>query len=225
MMGCVPTPSCVLIALALAVPVGAQTVPERTLNVSGEAEAAPARSDIPDSSGVQIAKFLGGAAAGLGVHELGHILAGAAVGADMRLKKVDFKGIPFFAITHVANLSRRQEYVVSSAGFWAQYAASEWILSARPHLKAERRRFAEGVLTFHVGTSVMYAGAAFAKAGPYERDTRAMAESLGISERWVGLLVLVPAVLDTYRYFHPEAAWAAWTSRGVKALTVGLAFR
>ena len=72
------------------------------------------------------------------------------------------------------------------------------------------------MLAFHVATSLMYSGAAFGKTGPVERDTRGMAESLKINERWLGVLILAPALLDTYRYFHPDARWAAWSSRGVK---------
>jgi hypothetical protein len=81
------------------------------------------------------------------------------------------------------------------------------------------------LLTFHVITSLVYAGAAFGNTGPVERDTRGMAESLGIKERWVGVLILAPAVLDTYRYFHPDARWAAWSSRGVKMGSVALVLK
>jgi hypothetical protein len=78
------------------------------------------------------------------------------------------------------------------------------------------------MLTFHVATLLMYSGAAFGKTGPVERDTRGIAESLKINERWIGALILAPALLDTYRYFHPDARWAAWTSRGVKMGSVAL---
>ena len=52
--------------------------------------------------------------------------------------------------------------------------------------------------------------------GPVERDTRGIAESARVDERWIGALLLAPAVLDAWRYFHPESKWAAWSSRGVK---------
>jgi hypothetical protein len=61
-----------------------------------------------------------------------------------------------------------------------------------------------------------YAGAAFARTGPLERDTRGMADALGWKEPWVGFLILVPAILDAVRYYHPEARWAAWGSRAAK---------
>ena len=64
--------------------------------------------------------------------------------------------------------------------------------------------------------SVAYAGAAFARTGPVERDTRGMADALRWKEPYVGLLILIPAVLDAVRYYHPEARWAAWGSRAAK---------
>ena len=97
-----------------------------------------------------------------------------------------------------------------------QHAENEWLLSRRPDLRLERAPLAKGVFAFNVITSMAYAGAAFAKTGPVERDTRGMAASLRIDERWIGALVLAPAVLDAWRYRHPDAKWAAWTSRGVK---------
>jgi hypothetical protein len=62
--------------------------------------------------------------------------------------------------------------------------------------------------------------AAIAHAGPVERDTRGMAGSLRVDERWVG--ALVPACLDAWRYFHPGLGRAAWISRRVKVGTVAL---
>jgi hypothetical protein len=38
-------------------------------------------------------------------------------------------------------------------------------------------------------------------------------------------MVLAPALLDTWRYFHPHAKWARWTSRGVKIGMVVLVVR
>ena len=65
-------------------------------------------------------------------------------------------------------------------------------------------------------TSVAYAGAAFGRTGPFERDTRGIADSTGVDERWIGAIILAPAVLDSWRYFHPESRTAVWLSRGVK---------
>ena len=38
-------------------------------------------------------------------------------------------------------------------------------------------------------------------------------------------MVLVPALLDAYRYFNPDARWAAWASRGAKMGSVLLVLR
>lgn len=160
--------------------------------------------------------FLGGAAVGFGAHELGHLFFDVAFDADPGVKKVSFKGIPFFAITHANELSPRQEYVVASAGFSVQNAMAEWILSRDPNIRREHAPFRKGILAFNLVASTVYSGAALFEIGPPERDTRPMAASLGINERWIGVLVVAPALLDVYRYFHPEATWAAWSSRGVK---------
>ena len=138
---------------------------------------------------------------------------------------MDFHGIPFFALTHQKLLSPRRELTVSSAGFWVQHATDEWLLTRRPNLRRERAPLAKGILAFNVLTSVAYAGAAFARTGPYERDTRAIAASARVKEPWVGALVLAPAVFDTWRYFQPDSKLAAWLSRGAKVGMVLLVLR
>src|SRR6185436_10847877 len=70
----------------------------------------------PDSSATtsehpvaSAAKFLAGGAVGLAAHEAGHLLFDGIFGAQPGIKKVDFHGIPFFAITHDAGLTPRKE--------------------------------------------------------------------------------------------------------------------
>jgi hypothetical protein len=167
------------------------------------------------SDGKRVALFLAGGATGLALHESAHLIANAAFGEKPGLKKVDFHGIPFFAITHRSGLPHREEFVISSAGFWMQHAVNEWLLSGSKPLR-DRGAFPKGIFTFNIGASVAYAGAAFAKTGPYERDTRGIADSARVDERWVGALLLAPAALDAWRYFHPDSKWAAWSSRGAK---------
>ena len=161
-------------------------------------------------------RFFAGALVGLAAHEAGHLVFDIAFDADPSVKRVDFHGIPFFAVTHRAGLSPKRELAISSAGFWVQHAGSEWILTRRPDLRRERAPLVKGILAFNIATSAAYAGAAFARTGPYERDTRGIADSARIDERWVGALVLAPAALDAWRYLDPDANWAAWTSRGLK---------
>jgi hypothetical protein len=189
--------------------------------LGGAAARAQEPADPPDETPrehrvARSASFVGGAAAGFLAHEGGHLLFDAAFGADPGVKRVSFAGIPFFAITHGDEVTPRQEYVISSAGFWVQHATSEWILTARPGLRRERAPLLKGWLAWNVVASVAYSTAAFGRFGPAERDTRGMAQSLGIAEPWVGGMILAPAVLDAWRYGHPDARWARWTSRAVK---------
>jgi hypothetical protein len=163
-----------------------------------------------------LGKFLTGAAAGLGAHESGHLLFDGIFDAHPGIKKVSFHGLPFFAITHDAGLSPRREFVIDSAGFWVQEATNEVILSRRPNLRRERAPFVKGAFVFNVGASIAYAGAAFARTGPPERDTRGMADALRWKEPFVGVLILIPAVLDLVRFYHPDQRWAAWGSRAAK---------
>ena len=62
----------------------------------------------------------------------------------------------------------------------------------------------------------MYAGAAFVRSGPIERDTHGMAVSADIGEPWIGVTILVPAVLDGARYYRPHSRTLKWASRAAK---------
>jgi hypothetical protein len=103
-----------------------------------------------------------------------------------------------------------------------QDLSSEWLLTKQPSLRDVHAPVVKGVLAFNVLNSVGYAFVAFARAGPFERDTRGMASSIGVDERAIGALVLAPAVFDAIRYFKPEARWAKWASRAAKAGSVVL---
>jgi len=136
------TPTITALAIALLVTVVPATAAAQTVARPGRAAALKKTS-----------LFLSGAAAGLGVHESGHVLFGAILGGHPSVARIDYGPVPFFAIHH-DDVTRRREFVISSAGFWMQHAGSEWLLSKRPHLKDERAPFAKGVLTFNIATSV-----------------------------------------------------------------------
>ena len=172
-----------------------------------------------------VGEFLGGAAVGLAAHESGHLLFDGVFDADPGIKKVDFHGIPFFAITHRDDLSPQRELIVSSAGFWVQQADNEWLLTAAQPAPRARAVHERDVRVQRRCASVAYAGAAFAQTGPAERDTRGMAAPLASTEPWIGAMILVPAVLDSWRYFDPDARWAVWASRAAKVGVVLLVFK
>jgi hypothetical protein len=171
-----------------------------------------------------VVKFLAGGLTGLTVHESGHVVTGALFGAHPGVMPIHYAGIPFFAVTHEP-VTRKKEFIISSAGLWMQHADSELILTRRPNIRHESAPFLKGVLVFNTATSAVYATAAFGKLGPPERDTLGMAESLG-QRGWrepsVGVFILAPAALDLYRYFRPDQRWAVWASRGSKAVFMAL---
>jgi hypothetical protein len=168
-------------------------------------------------SAIDIAQFFAGAALGLGLHESGHLVLDVAFDASPGVRKVSAGFVPFFAITH-EQVSPVREFAISSAGFWVQHATSEILLSRRPDLRREHAPVAKGLLAFNVLTSVMYAGTAFTRKGPVERDTRGMAVAARIPEPWIGVSILAPATLDAARYYRPRSRWLRWTSRVSKAV-------
>jgi len=210
-----PTAAVLVAALLLAAPSArAQDAPAHS-----PSDAAPSARD--ERPAVSVAKFLAGGALGLAAHESAHVATDLLCGSAPGLRKVTFGPIPFFAITH-DRLSPRREFLVASAGFWAQHVSSEILLSSRPRLRNERAPLVKGWLAFNVLASSAYAVAAMAHAGPEERDTRSMAAFLGVNEAAVGGMLLAPAALDTLRYFRPEARWAVWASRAAKIAMVVL---
>jgi hypothetical protein len=182
---------------------------------AGVARGQDAGSSPPQSparSAAAIGRFLAGAALGLGAHEAAHVLFDVTFDAGPGLRGVDYGGIPFFAISHHP-VSPGKEFVISSAGFWAQHGTNELLLSRRPGLRRERAALMKGMFAFNTLASVAYAGAAFTQTGPDERDTLGMSSASGLNEASIGLLILGPATLDAVRYARPEWRWVRWTSR------------
>jgi hypothetical protein len=165
--------------------------------------------------------FIAGVASGFAIHEGNHFVLDLAFDAKPRLKGVSFGPIPFFAVTHRSGVPAHEEALISGAGFLSQHITSEVALTRRAP-GDEISPFEKGLLAFHVATSVAYAGAAFARYGPYERDTRGIADATRTDERVIGALVLAPAVFDAWRYKRPNSRAAKWGSRLSKGLYLGV---
>lgn len=170
----------------------------------------------------KVSPFLGGVVAGLAIHETGHMGAGAILGKDPYFTRTNSGVTPFFTVAYgKAPTNDRQAFTLAAAGFWMQHAMAEAILAKYPKVWRDAPPAVQGAFVFHLLTSLIYTYGALAKSGAPERDTLGMARSLNVDERWMGVAILLPAALDLYRSFHPEARWATWSSRGVK---VGFVF-
>lgn len=171
------------------------------------------------------AQFFAGAFVGFLGHETGHLITNTAMNTNPFLKSVNYGPIPFFTIEPSRPLTRHEHYITSSAGFNATNIIDEWLLTSHPRLSQENKPFLKGVASVNFWVNVGYAATAFAGTGPNERDTKGMADSLGCGEWAVGAMILVPTGLDTYRYKHPDAKWAATLSRIAKLYMIFLAVK
>lgn len=170
-------------------------------------------------------KFFPGAFSGFLGHESGHIIMNLALSTHVFLKSVHYGPIPFFTIQPGRYLTNREHYAIASAGFTSQNLSNEWLLTTHPNLRNENEPFLKGVAHFNFWLSAGYAYSAFTRTGPAERDTKGMADSLGWNERWVGAMILTPAVLDAYRYKHPKSKWAKTASRVSKLAIIALVLK
>lgn len=105
-----------------------------------------------------------------------------------------------------------------------QHLIDELVLSLTPDLRARDAPFRKGMLAFGVATSVMYAFAAILGVEDSHGDLSGAASMVRVDERLLAIGLLVPAALDTYRYFVPDSRWAPWVSRAAKTGLVGMAF-
>jgi hypothetical protein len=131
----------------------------------------------------------------------GHLIFDAIFDAGPTIEGVKFGPFLRFAITHRGDLSPRREFTISSAGFWMQDLSSEWLLTKQPRLRDAHAPVARAARVQRAELDrlrVLWRSPAPARS---RRDTRGMAQSIGVDERAIGALVLAPAVFDAIRYF------------------------
>ncbi|HMU40794.1 MAG TPA: hypothetical protein PKE31_17425 [Pseudomonadota bacterium] len=168
--------------------------------------------------------LLGGVVTGFVAHEGGHLMLDFAVDAKPEFRPVSTGPFPFFAIQpSEPELSPRLRYAIPAAGLSMQNLYSELILRIDPRLREHHHPFLKGMLGFHVVLSVGYAITGFASVGPSQSDVLSMSRASGIPPYGMGLLLLVPAGCDLYRYFVPDSRWAPWVSLTGKLTLVGAA--
>jgi hypothetical protein len=173
---------------------------------------------------VDYAWFALGAASAFVGHESGHMFMDLVFGKSVKFVPVSLGPIPFFAIQPCCNLTRREEYLIGSAGFQVGNVSSELILQIAPRLRSRRHAFFKGVLMFDIVLALGYAITGFAGIGPTQSDVSTMSRGLGVPSWQVGLMLAVPASIDLYRYFVPKSVWAPWTSISGKMVMLGAGF-
>ncbi|MBL9041578.1 MAG: hypothetical protein JNM83_08255 [Myxococcales bacterium] len=167
--------------------------------------------------------LLSGVVAGFVAHEGGHLILNAATDAKPELRKVTLGPFPFFAIQPTEIRSQQQAYAITMMGFAMQDLYSELILGIDPRLREHHRPFLKGMLGFHVVLSTGYAITGLAGIGPPQSDVNSMARTLQVPSWGIGMMLLVPAACDVYRYFVPDSRWAPWVSLGGKLSLIGAA--
>jgi hypothetical protein len=187
-------------------------------------------------------RFAAGGLTAFVIHEAAHAVVAESFGLRPSFE-IRHKPVPFVVVTYdwepikgpsgdVAYYLDRdgnpvphgaqKQFVIASAGINAQNITSEWILTAHPRLYHESRPFLKGMLAFDILTSVGYA--LVGRKDP-DGDLRGMSEALDVNDVVIGGIVLLPAVLDLYRYYHPGSHWIPWIDRGAKGYLLGFSFR
>jgi hypothetical protein len=135
--------------------------------------------------------FLSGLVSGVVIHEMGHFIVAKGSGYP-----VDHNGV---SITYGSqNLPPHDQQRIASAGFQAQWIASEIAFSARENSNSN---FAAGVICAHLGISAAYL--TVLKDQP-SGDSVGYANATGLSTDRIVLLAAIPAVLDAWRLFGDD---------------------
>ena len=151
--------------------------------------------------------FLLGFVSGYLVHEAGHVIVATSKGYD-----VDLDGPSL--IYPDAQMSNADQLQVASAGFQAQWLATEtaFLYRSNNELSPTSDNFTAGLISSHLAITAAYL--TFLRDHP-EGDTYSMSEATDLSTGQIAALLAIPAVLDTWRLFGED------TPKWVPALSVG----
>lgn len=209
---------------------------------SNATTSAPAPPPVRPWQGKPWARTIGlgvlGALTGFVAHESGHIAANLLLGNVPHITGTRVFGwLPFPVISPGIHCEDgrctdrdgdrfrpgpRGDFFIVTAGFHVQHATDEILLSRQPDLMRRYAPFQKGLLLFNVFLSGMYAVGAYTGLEDPHGDLANAARASGIHSAWLATVLLMPAALDTYRFFAPGVRWAPWASRGSKTLLFGL---
>jgi hypothetical protein len=231
--------ACVL-AWAAAALLAVDTARAQEVHITHVQLAQEAPSDEPPGLGTTVGLAAAGAVTAFLLHETGHVLANLMLGNVPHFRGTMVWGFfPFFVIApditcrgdscvkrdgqHFAS-GRNGGYFIVTAGFNIQNLTNEILLTNDPYLAERYAPFRKGLLAFNLFLSTIYALGTYTGLEAPNGDLRGASQHSGIHEAWLATLLMVPTVLDAYRYFHPTATWAAWVSRAGKATLFGVTF-
>jgi hypothetical protein len=204
-------------------------------------EAPPPVGTLTDVHDVPtLAIYLGGGLVGFLAHESGHVVMNLAYGNVPQFQHITTFGfIPFVAINprlscHGDVCTKHDgtplsggesgKYNIVTAGYDVQHITTEVLLTLEPDLRWRRAPFRKGVFAFDILLSVGYALSNITGTESSFGDSANAVAASGLPRAVFDAVLVAPAALDAYRFFHPEAKWAPWVSRGAKLGMVGISF-
>ena len=160
------------------------------------------------------APYLAGMAAGIGVHELGHMAVASAesYGVEVRHSSIMYAGKP---------MTPRDHQEIASAGYQAQWLLSEAVL--RHHEEHAPSQplpaFQAGMVMSHIAISAAYL--TVLRDNP-DGDLRGIHDATGMSTTTLALMLAVPAALDYWRLTGNDVPrWVPALSIGCKTAAIG----
>lgn len=158
----------------------------------------------PDAVPNNVTSFLLGFAGGIAIHEIGHLAAASVEGYTVHNDGLSLVYSPSFS-------SRQDRLRVSSAGFQAQWLASETAF----YYRAKAPDLAIGVITSHLAITAAYL--TVLNKHP-QGDIVSASQASRLSTGQILLIASVPALLDGWRLFGTDVpAWVAPLSIGYKS--------
>lgn len=118
----------------------------------------------------------------------------APVRTPRGLEYRDENGVP---VSH----GRRDHALIAYSGILFQNITNEILLTRHPRLIDEDRPFLKGMFFFNLFLPLFYT---FESRSDANSDLRLLQQDLGYDKWQVNAIVLIPAALDAYRYYHPE---------------------
>ena len=160
-------------------------------------------------AGDKTTAFLLGFASGYLAHEAGHVVVAATKGYNVSLDGPTI-------IYPNANMSESDSLQISTAGFQAQWLASEaaFLYRSKKEMTSSSDNFTAGVISSHLVITTAYL--TFLR-NHSQGDLSGASEATGISTGQLAGMIAIPALLDTWRLFGDDVPkWVPALSVGAK---------